>query len=38
MKKIKYYSLVNVEGEVPFLFKTEQEMMDWLKNYAKQEQ
>jgi hypothetical protein len=37
MKNVKYYSLVNVEGEFPYLFKTEQEMVDWLNNYAKQE-
>lgn len=37
MKNVKYYSLVNIEGEFPYLFKTEQEMVDWLNNYAKQE-
>ena len=37
MEKIKYYSLVNVEGEFPILFKTKQEMVNWLKDFAKQE-
>lgn len=37
MEEIKYYSLVSVEGEFPTLFKTEQEMINWLKDFAEQE-